>query len=61
VSTKLKKMEKYRILKEDGSVLNAGTGLPSWFTLEDARLLVNYSSGEKIMESDGVNFLWEIF
>ena len=52
---------KYRIQKEDGRFLNAGTGLDSWFTLEQARQLVNYDKGQRIIESDGINILWEIF
>jgi len=52
---------KYRIQKSDGTFLNAGTDKPSWFTLEKARQLVNYDWGHKIVESDGVNILWEVF
>ena len=54
------KIMKYRIRKVDGRFLNAGTGLDSWFTLENARKIVNYEKGEIIVESDGVNILWEI-
>jgi len=50
---------KYRIQKENGTILNAGTGENSWFTLEKARVLVDYSKGQRIMESDGVYLLWE--
>jgi len=49
---------KYRIQNENGTFLNAGTGLGSWFTLEDARKIV--SEGQRIVEHDGVNILWEI-
>lgn len=49
---------KYRIQNENGTFLNAGTGLESWFTLEDARKIV--SEGQIIVEHDGVNVLWEI-
>jgi len=52
---------KYRILTADGKILNAGTGLDSWFTLEQARNIVDYSTGQMIYESDGVNLLWEVF
>lgn len=52
---------KYRIQNENGSLLNAGTGDDSWFTLEEARKLVNYEAGQRIVESDGVNILWEVF
>ena len=51
---------KYRIQNQDGTLLNAGTGKDSWFTLEDARKLVNYEIGQRIVEHDGVNILWEI-
>ena len=51
---------KYRIQNENGTFLNAGTDLPSWFTLEKARDLVNYGKGQRIVEHDGVNILWEI-
>lgn len=51
---------KYRIQNSDGTIFNAGTGNDSWFTLEDARKLVDYSKGQRIVESNGVNILWEI-
>ena len=51
----------YRIQREDGTFLNAGTDSPSWFDLDSARLLVNRSAGERVVESDGVNILWEVF
>jgi hypothetical protein len=51
---------KYRILKLDDRYLNAGTDLPSWFTLEKAKELVDYTKGEIIVEHDGVNILWEV-
>jgi hypothetical protein len=51
----------YRIRKENGKFKNAGTGNDSWFTLDKARKLVNYEKGEMIVESDGVNILWEVF
>jgi hypothetical protein len=50
---------KYRIQKADGRFLNAGTGVDSWFTLDQARKLVNYKAGQRIVESDGVRILWE--
>lgn len=53
-------MLKYRIQKADGRFLNAGTGENSWFTLEQARQLCNYSEGQRIIESDGVSVLWEV-
>jgi hypothetical protein len=51
---------KYRIQNSNGTFLNAGTGLPSWFTLEDARKIVDYKKDQRIIESDGMNILWEI-
>ena len=50
----------YRILHADRTIMNAGTGLDSWFTLETARNLVNYEAGQMIYEHDGMNLLWEI-
>jgi hypothetical protein len=51
---------KYRIQTADRKIKYAGTGEDSWFTLEKARLLVDYTLGERIVESDGVNILWEV-
>ena len=50
----------YRIINPNRTIYNAGTGLPSWFTLEEARKIVDYSKGQMIYESDGVNLLWQI-
>lgn len=52
---------KYRIQNQDGTFLNAGTGIDSWFSLEEARKLVDYNTGQKIVEHDGTNVLWEVF
>lgn len=52
---------KYRIQNSNGTFLNAGTGLDSWFTLDAARKLVDYSKGQRIVEHDGINILWEVF
>jgi len=51
---------KYRILNSNGTILNAGSGKDSWFTLEVARKLVNYDIGQIIIEHDGINILWEV-
>jgi len=51
---------KYRIQTKEGKIKYAGTGKDSWFTLDDARKIVNRKNGEKIIESDGINILWEI-
>lgn len=57
----MKKAIRFRIQNANGTFLNAGTGLDSWFTLEAARKLVNYEIGQRIIESDGVSVLWEVF
>ena len=57
---KPKKLIRYRIQTSTGRILNAGTGQDSWFSLEKARALVNYNNGERIVESDGLNILWEV-
>jgi len=49
----------YRIQKEDGKILNAGTDSPSWFNLDDAREIKKHEKNSRIVESDGVNILWE--
>ena len=51
----------YRIKNPNGTYLNAGTGIDSWFSLDAARKLVDYDSGQIIVESDGFNILWEAF
>ena len=56
----MKDKKTYRILTADKKFLNAGTDLPSWFTLKEAYDLVDYMSGEIIVEHDGVNILWEV-
>jgi hypothetical protein len=61
IGTIIKMVSPYRIIKKDGKVLNAGTDKPSWFNLDNARKTVNRENGEKIIESDGVNDLWEVF
>ena len=57
----MKKEYRYKIKNANGTYLNNGTGLQSWFTLEQARKIVNYSIGQRIVEHDGVNDLWEVF
>ena len=52
---------KYRIQNKNGTILYAGTELDSWFLLKDARKIVNYEIGQIIIESDGINILWEVF
>jgi len=55
-----KNPHKYRILTADKRYVNAGTGLNSWFTLEQAREKVNREAGEIIVLHDGMNILGEI-
>lgn len=52
---------KYKIRNVDGTYLNNGTGLQSWFTLEQARNIVNREIGQQIREHDGMYDLWEVF
>jgi hypothetical protein len=51
---------KYKIRNADGTYLNNGTGLQSWFTIEEARKIVNYEIGQQIREHDGMFDLWEV-
>lgn len=50
----------YRIYTKDGRVLYTGTERGSWFTLEEARKIVNRSKGEMIYKCNGSDKLWEI-
>ena len=51
----------YRILTFDGRIKFTGTEKGSWFTLMQAKELVNWDDGEAIYEYDGDgNRLWEI-
>jgi hypothetical protein len=50
----------FKIQNEDGTFLNVGTDEPSWFTLEDARGIVNINNGQRIVEHNGVSVLWEV-
>jgi hypothetical protein len=54
----MKDQYKYRIKKPCGRYVNAGTGLPSWFTLDQARKLVK--SDQMILEFSPVTnqILW---
>jgi hypothetical protein len=51
---------KYKIRNANGTYLNNGTGLQSWFTIEEARKIVNYEIGQQIREHDGMFDLWEV-
>jgi hypothetical protein len=57
----MKSQNNFRIKKPCGRFVNAGTGLPSWFTLDQARKLVK--SNQMILEFCPVTGqkLWEIF
>lgn len=53
---------KFRIYTKDRKVKFTGTGEDSWFTLEKAKKLVDYSKGESIYEVDPTgNPVWEVF
>jgi len=54
---------RYRIIDSNGKVkYTGGTEMGSWFTLEKAKELVNYSNGEMIYEYDyNGEQLWEVF
>ena len=55
-------MANYRILTAEGKVKFTGTEMGSWFTLENARNLVNYSEGEMIYQYDNNGErLFEVF
>lgn len=47
----------YRIKRANGTYLNAGTGLDSWFSLEKSRAIVDYSKGEKIVDQWDIEIL----
>lgn len=55
-------MKNYRILTSERKIKFTGLEIGSWFSLEQARKLVNYSEGEMIYEfdSNGVR-LYEAF
>lgn len=58
------KMDKarYRIIDSNGRIKYTGTEMGSWFTLDKAKELVNYSNGEMIYEYDNNgDRLWEVF
>ena len=52
----------YRILTADRRIKYAGTGHDSWFDLDTARKLVDYSKGEGIyyFHPSSAEPLWEI-
>ena len=58
--TRLDMKNPYRIVNADRTIMNAGTGLDSWFSLDQARKLVNYEAGQMIYQHDGMNLLWEV-
>jgi hypothetical protein len=61
--TKNKMKTNFRILNQEGNVKYTGTITGSWFTLEDAKKLVNRSNGESIYEYSmkTMSKLWEVF
>ena len=52
----------YRILDAEGKIMYTGTERGSWFSLEDAKNLVNRENGEMIYEyaKDCSSRLWEV-
>lgn len=52
----------YRILTSEGRIKFTGSEIGSWFSLESARVMVDYSKGEMIYEfnSEGER-LFEVF
>jgi DNA polymerase III sliding clamp (beta) subunit (PCNA family)/GNAT superfamily N-acetyltransferase len=53
---------RYRIIDSNGKIKYTGTEMGSWFTLEKAKELVNYSNGEMIYEYDyNGDRLYEVF
>lgn len=50
-------MTNYRIQNADGTLLNAGTSLNSWFTIEQAREIINRGIGQKIVYDTGMFIL----
>jgi DNA polymerase-3 subunit beta len=53
---------RYRIIDSNGRIKYTGTEMGSWFNLEKAKQLVNYSNGEMIYEYDyNGNKLYEVF
>ena len=57
----MKRIHKYRIQDANRLYLYTGTIKGSWFTIEEAREIVRYDLGQRIVEHDGVNMLWESF
>ena len=56
----MKDLIKYRIETKDHKFKFAGTGLNSWFTLSEAKLLCNRIKGERVVECNGYGILWEV-
>lgn len=54
---------KYRIRTNDGKLIGTGIGGKSWFTLEEAKRIVDRKKGQNIIEIDPVSgrVLWEVF
>lgn len=46
----MKTAANYRILTSEGKIKFTGSDTGSWFSLEDARKIVDYSNGEMIYE-----------
>ena len=59
----MKDKRKYKILNSDLKVQYTGTIKGSWFTLKEARRIVDYDKGEMIYEYSGgfTDRLWQVF
>lgn len=58
----MKTATNYRILTAEGKIKFTGSEIGSWFSLEKARELVNYSEGEMIYQFDSNGErLFEVF
>ena len=53
--------QRFRIQKHDGRFVNAGTGLESWFTFDEAKKLVKPDQVILEFNCPGGEKLWEIF
>ena len=53
-------MTKYRVIKSDGTIVNAGTGLNSYFNLTEAKKIASEIKESKVYEFNGGVKLWEV-
>lgn len=50
----------FRIITKEKKVKYAGTDYPSWFTLAEAKNIVNYDNGEAIYFDNGERLVCEV-